>query len=105
MDGSSGSSGSDGSRHRNSGGELGLTRSQEDRQAAQAAQEAEARVHTADYVEARGYLQPATDFLRRAVEEATSQSNLTGHLLITVSSRGEIPISFANTCFRPQSLT
>lgn len=47
--------------------------------------EAEKRAGTAQYVEARGSLQPAIDFLERAIAAATSQHTLTGDLLATVS--------------------
>jgi len=76
VDGSS--SGSEGSR-KYSGENGGRAPNEE-----QAQSEADARLGTADYVEARGILQPATDFLRRAVDEASSQSSLTGHLLVMV---------------------
>lgn len=48
--------------------------------------EAEARRHTANYVEARGMLVPATDYFRRAVSIAQSQGRLTGDLLAMVSA-------------------
>ena len=48
--------------------------------------EAESRLHTADYVEARGILLPAVEYLRRAVEMARTQDKLTGDLLSLVSS-------------------
>ena len=47
--------------------------------------EAELRLHTSDYVEARGILLPATDFLSQAVTAAESQGCITGDLLATVS--------------------
>ncbi|KAF2662994.1 hypothetical protein K491DRAFT_700118 [Lophiostoma macrostomum CBS 122681] len=70
-----------------SGGSLGqpLSRSEEQQMAARAAVEAEDRLHTADYVEARGILLPATEYLKRSVDGATVQSQLTGGLLATVS--------------------
>jgi hypothetical protein len=46
--------------------------------------EAEARLHTQEYVEARGILLPAIEYLRRAVEEADSQGSTNGSLLVTV---------------------
>lgn len=46
--------------------------------------EAEERVNGADYVEARGLLLPATDYLQRAVNTARAQENITGMLLCTV---------------------
>ncbi|QIW95867.1 hypothetical protein AMS68_001385 [Peltaster fructicola] len=45
----------------------------EDRFAEQANAEAERRAGTADYVEARGFLQPSTEYLARAVAAALSQ--------------------------------
>ncbi|KKY15478.1 hypothetical protein UCRPC4_g06345 [Phaeomoniella chlamydospora] len=53
----------------------------EARDTARAIQEADARLHTADYVEARGMLLPATEYFSRAVENAESQNVLTGNLL------------------------
>lgn len=84
IDGSS--SGSEGSR-KYSGGQNG-TGSLED---AQAQRDAQARVGTPDYVEAREFLQPATDYLRRAVEEAASQESLTGPLLNLVRMCQRLP--------------
>ena len=52
---------------------------------ARAFAEAEQRLHTADYVEARGILLPATDYVRRAVDTAHAQGSVTGVLLSTVS--------------------
>jgi len=47
--------------------------------------EAETRLHTQDYVEARGILLPAIEYLRRAVEQAdTEEHGPSGHLLVTV---------------------
>lgn len=54
-------------------------------QMSHSSEEAEQRLHTADYVEARGLLLPAVDYLRQAVDRATSQDSLTGPLLVTVS--------------------
>ncbi|KAM3419854.1 hypothetical protein BST61_g3183 [Cercospora zeina] len=47
--------------------------------------EAERRTGTAQYVEARGSLQPAIDYLERAIAAATSQRSLTGDLLATTA--------------------
>lgn len=55
------------------------------RQADAAAKEAERKAGTADYVEARGFLQPAAEYLDRAVAAASSQRILSGDLLATVS--------------------
>ncbi|RMY13209.1 hypothetical protein D0868_02141 [Hortaea werneckii] len=45
---------------------------------------AERRVGLADYVEARGYLQAASEYLERAVAAAPAQRALSGDLLVTV---------------------
>lgn len=50
----------------------------------ESAAEAERRVGTADYVEARGLLQPATEYLERAVAAASNQDVLSGDLLAKV---------------------
>ena len=50
----------------------------------ESAAEAERRVGTADYVEARGLLQPATEYLERAVTAASNQDVLAGDLLAKV---------------------
>ncbi len=81
VDGSS--SGSEGSRHRNSG-EVGLKSEEDTRRVEQAQREAEARLGTAEYVEARGVLQPATEYSHRAIQEAIAQDSLKGPLLIMV---------------------
>lgn len=46
--------------------------------------EAEQRLNTADYVEARGLLLAATECLQRAVIAARAQGSVTGALLSTV---------------------
>jgi hypothetical protein len=51
---------------------------------AQAFAEAEQRLHTGDYVEARGILLPAVEYLKRAVDTAHSQGSVTGSILCTV---------------------
>jgi len=51
---------------------------------ARAFAEAEQRLYTADYVEARGILLPAIEYLQRAVDTAHAQSSVTGSLLSTV---------------------
>lgn len=53
---------------------------------AASAAEAERRSGTSDYVEARGYLQPATENLERAIATATSQRVVSGDLLATVNA-------------------
>jgi hypothetical protein len=47
----------------------------------ESAAEAERRVGTADYVEARGLLQPATEYLERAVTAASNHDVVSGDLL------------------------
>lgn len=64
----------------------------------ESATEAERRIGAADYVEARGFLQPATEYLERAVSAAANQNAISGDLLakvglgkfIVVSERLEI---------------
>jgi len=51
----------------------------------ESATEAERRVGTADYVEARGMLQPATEYLERAATAASNQNAISGDLLAKVS--------------------
>lgn len=46
----------------------------------------ESVLHGADYVEARGTLQPSTEYLSRAVRAAEKKNELTGELLVLVSS-------------------
>lgn len=46
-------------------------------------EQAEKRSGTADYVEARGYLQPATEYFEKAVGSATMQRAVSGALLAT----------------------
>jgi hypothetical protein len=55
--------------------------------------EAEQILNTADYVEARGILPPAIEYLQRAVEWARAQGNLSGSLLATVWHRPGTMIS------------
>ncbi|RMZ14824.1 hypothetical protein D0862_01891 [Hortaea werneckii] len=47
--------------------------------------DAERRVGLADYVEARGYLQAASEYLERAVAAAPAQRALSGDLLVTAA--------------------
>lgn len=56
-----------------------------DRQSTNGRRTAERRVDTQDYVEARQFLQPATEYMERAVVAATSQGALSGDLLSRVS--------------------
>lgn len=62
------------------------TSSDDERDAAAAAAEADARLHTADYVEARGMLLPAAEYFGRAVRAAETQRLLNGDLLALVSA-------------------
>ncbi|KAJ5059426.1 hypothetical protein J3E74DRAFT_428980 [Bipolaris maydis] len=43
------------------------------------------RINSADYVEARALLVPATDYLQSAVDAAREKGELTGHLLLTAA--------------------
>jgi hypothetical protein len=56
--------------------------------------EPEQILQTADYVEARGILLPAVEFLERAVNAARYQGRITGHLLCTVCNF--LSVSFIN---------
>ena len=56
----------------------------EARDAARAVAEADARISTADYVEARGILVPATEYFSRAVQIAEAEDAATGELLALV---------------------
>ena len=49
------------------------------------AAETESRLGTADYVEVRGYLHPATEYFDKAVAAASAQEVLSGELLAIVS--------------------
>ncbi len=61
------------------------TQRDDDVAASRAASEAEARLHTPNYVEARALLVPATDLLSAAVNAADGQGTTTGDLLCLVS--------------------
>jgi hypothetical protein len=60
------------------------TQHDEDTDAAQTTAEAMQRLNTADYVEARGYLVPSTEFFSRAVGTAEEDNTVTGSLLASV---------------------
>lgn len=79
VDGSSSSSGDSSQRSM-----ISITASEDERQSAAATVEAERRAGTQDYVEARSYLQPATEYLDRAMRAAAEQQILSGDLLATV---------------------
>ena len=89
-DGSSSSSGGSSSRSAQC-----LSSSEEDSQSAASVLEAERRAGTADYVEARGYLQPAIEYLDLAVAAAQTQQALSGDLLATVRTSfvHDLPVS------------
>lgn len=84
-----GSSSSSGSRQSSSRSARSITASEDERQAATANAEAERRAGTQDYVEARSYLQPATEYFARAIVAATEQRILSGDLLAMVRHSGE----------------
>lgn len=65
---------------------MNYTSSDDAHDAARAAAEADARIHTADYVEARGILLPATEYFSRAVGVAQARNALSGRLLALVST-------------------
>lgn len=58
---------------------------EEARDAERATMEADARAHTADYVEARGTLIPAVDYFARAIEALGDEGRHNGELLSEVS--------------------
>ncbi|KAI9695472.1 MAG: hypothetical protein M1820_008574 [Bogoriella megaspora] len=72
------------------------TRSEDDREAARQAAEAEGRLGLPDYVEARGILNPATEYFNLAVEYAREQNILEGDLL---SLTAEAYMSFGNVSY------
>lgn len=80
---SEGSSSSSGGSSTRSGGSRS-TGEEEQRPGGRTRTEAERRVDTQEYVEARQYLQPATEYLERAVIAATRQGVASGDLLATV---------------------
>ena len=67
-----------------------IASSEDERLTAAQIADAERRVGTADYVEARGLLQPAVEYLERAVATAPGQRALSGELLITVSDASDL---------------
>ncbi|KAI1626058.1 hypothetical protein EDD37DRAFT_329510 [Exophiala viscosa] len=91
VEGSS-SSGSSGRPHSMSE-RMSYSSAEEARDAERAIMEADARAHTADYVEARGMLIPAVDYFVRAVELADRDGGTTGELL---SEAAEINMSLGN---------
>ncbi|RDW78146.1 hypothetical protein BP5796_05998 [Coleophoma crateriformis] len=57
------------------------------------------RIESANYVEARGYLQPAVDFYTRAVRAADSENSMTGSLLAWAA---EAQMSLGNVTGSPR---
>lgn len=76
-----GSSSSGGSSQQSA---LSLSPETRDRLSVSSREEAEARAGTQDYVEARHFLQPATEYLDRAIDAAMAQDALSGELLALV---------------------
>ncbi|KAK7180745.1 hypothetical protein PSPO01_13187 [Paraphaeosphaeria sporulosa] len=62
-----------------------LSASEEDRQTKRSNAEAECRLYMSDYVEARGVLLPAVEYLKHAVDTARTQDKITGELLSTAA--------------------
>lgn len=56
-------------------------------------------LHGADYVEARGTLQPSTEYFSRAVRAAEKKHELTGELLVLVGPYIEANYGQQNTLF------
>ncbi|KAF1986210.1 hypothetical protein K402DRAFT_92523 [Aulographum hederae CBS 113979] len=86
-----------------------MTPAEEARQSDEAGAEADARLHTADYVEARGILLPATEYLDRAVESAMAQGRCEGGLLILAAeaymSLGNVSYARSNERYFRQALS
>lgn len=102
------SSGSGSGGRPGTSGSQSYTTSDDARDFARAAADADARLHTADYVEARGILLPATEYFRKAVDAADNQSRLTGELLSFAAeahmSLGNVSYSTANEQYFRQAL-
>jgi len=81
QEGSSSSSSASSARQGSISDRLSYTPSEEAREAERQRQEADNRAHTEDYVEARGMLLPATEYLSRAVAIARDSVGTTGDLL------------------------
>jgi hypothetical protein len=84
---SSSSSSSGGATRRPNSDPTSSTRTDEVRRASRSTrdQDAETRLHSQEYVEARGLLLPAIEYLTRAVEEGDRQGITDGSLFVTVS--------------------
>jgi len=103
-----GSSSSGSSGWRGGPGSHVYTSSDEARDAARAAEEADARLHTPDYVEARGILLPSTEYFTRAVNSAELTGQMTGDLLTQAAeaymSLGNVSYSSVNERYFRQAL-
>jgi tetratricopeptide (TPR) repeat protein len=95
----SSSSGSSG-RPQSLSDRLAYSSSEEARDAERATAEADARAHTADYVEARGMLIPAVDHFARAIEVAERNGEPSGELL---SEAAEANMSLGNVSYSHQN--
>ncbi|KIX05095.1 uncharacterized protein Z518_05967 [Rhinocladiella mackenziei CBS 650.93] len=95
----SSSSGSSG-RPQSMSDRFSYTSAEEARDAERAAAEADARAHTADYVEARGMLIPAVDYFSRAIDVAERDGGLTGELLCEAA---EANMSLGNVSYSHQN--
>jgi len=84
---SSSSSSSAGATRRPNSDPTNAARTEEVRHASRTTrdQDAETRLHSEEYVEARGLLLPATEYLTRAVEEGDRQGITDGSLFVTVN--------------------
>ncbi|KAF1969198.1 hypothetical protein BU23DRAFT_244606 [Bimuria novae-zelandiae CBS 107.79] len=86
-----------------------LSSSEENRQVIRGNAEAESIVCSADYVEARGILLPAVEYLQCAVNTARSQGNITGDLLTTAAeacmSLGNVSSPKTNCQYFQQALS
>ena len=76
--------------------------SEQARRDEEATAEAEIRSGTSDYVEARGILLPAVEYLQHAVSAARSQGTLNGRLLSLVRITHEPTFYFTDSRSRPQ---
>lgn len=89
-------------------GSQSYTSSDDARDAARTAAEADARLHTADYVEARGILLPSTEYFSRAVNVADRHGVLSGPLLALAAesymSLGNVSYSYVNEQYFRQAL-
>ncbi|KAI9751594.1 MAG: hypothetical protein M1835_001197 [Candelina submexicana] len=74
----------------------GYSETDYERDIAEATTEANSRLHTADYVEARGLLLPSTEYFAKAVQAADTQGILTGDIL---ASAAESYMSLGNVSY------